>query len=313
MTSEGRATAFVTEAAGFIGTELVKRLVARGHHVIGLAASAEAAERIRRAGATAVLGDPLVPGRWLDEAAADWVFHLPSYSLDGDRLSHRRAAWIARARTTIDRHLLDSVGAGGTKRVVYVGDASCYGTTTEREITEDAPLQPSAWGRCFMPALDRIDGYVAAGLPMITALPAWVYGNGSWFLKRVIEPVGAERRVLKFGTPGPWVSPIHVRDCARALIHLADHGEAGGRYFLVNREPSRLHEFAETFARLAIRPLRTWHIPALAAPLIAGPILAEHVRSNGVFSNIRLRGIGFRFEYPTLEQGLQQVVETLHE
>jgi hypothetical protein len=32
-----------------------------------------------------------------------------------------------------------------------------------------------------------------------------------------------------------------------------------------------------------------------------------------VFSNVRLRGIGFRFRYPTLGHGLQQVLGTLHE
>ena len=73
------ATAFVTEAGGFIGTELIKSLVARGHHVIGLVGSTQAAQRVRRAGATAVMGDLLVPGQWQDEAAADWVFHLAAH------------------------------------------------------------------------------------------------------------------------------------------------------------------------------------------------------------------------------------------
>lgn len=47
--------------------------------------------------------------------------------------------------------------------------------------------------------------------------------------------------------------PIHVQDCARALIHLAERGEVGGRYFLVNDDPVRLSDFAVTFARRALR------------------------------------------------------------
>ena len=58
-----RATTFVTGAAGFIGTELVKVLVARRHRVFGLTQSVEAAERVRRAGAVPVMGDLLEPGR----------------------------------------------------------------------------------------------------------------------------------------------------------------------------------------------------------------------------------------------------------
>ena len=115
------------------------------------------------------------------------------------------------------------------------------------------------------------------------------------------------------GDTGPWVSPIHVEDCARALVHLAERGEAGGRYFLVANDPIRTHEFARTFARLAKRPLRVRRLPAVAARLLAGPVLGEVLQADAVFSNIRLRGIGFRFRYPTLEQGVEQILGALHE
>src|SRR4029077_12968760 len=74
MSGERKATAFVTGAGGFIGTELIKALVADGHPAIGLVRSLEAAERVRRAGAVPVMGDLLEAGQWQDEAAADWVF-----------------------------------------------------------------------------------------------------------------------------------------------------------------------------------------------------------------------------------------------
>jgi uncharacterized protein len=313
MTGDAPATTFVTGAAGFIGTALVKVLVARGHQVFGLAHCAEAAQRVRRAGAVPVMGDLLEPGRWQDEAAADWVFHLPPHLMCGRRVARRRAASLARARVMMDAHLLDAVAAGATRRIVYVADTSCYGATGPRPITEDHPPRPSATGRSLTPALDRLDGYVIAGLPIVTALPGWVYGNGSWFRERIIKPVIAGRRVLRFGQTGPWVSPIHVQDCARALVHLVEHGEAGGRYFLVNSDPVRMHEFAGTFARLAHLPLRVWHMPGAAARLVFGSVLGNDIHKDAVFSNIRLRGIGFRFEYPTLEQGVRQILGALNE
>ena len=307
-----RATTFVTGADGFFGAELLKVLVANGHHVCGLVPSLEAAQRVRRAGGQAVIGDLLEPGQWQDEAA-EWVFHLPPHPLSGRRVTRRYAASITRARLLMDRHLLDAAASGVTRRVVYVADASCYGATGPRPITEDEPLRPSAWGRCFAPALDRLDGYIVAGLPVITAFPGWVYGNAGWFRQRVIEPVMAGRRVLQFGTTNPWVSPIHVHDCARALLHLAEHGQPDGRYFLVNSEPIRMHEFAASFARLAGRPLSVCRVPAPAVRLVTGPVLADHVRADAVLSSIRLRGTGFRHRYPTLEQGLQQVLDALNE
>lgn len=313
MAVEARATAFVTGAAGFLGGELIKVLVARGHHVLGLAESVQAAEGVRRAGGLPVIGDLLEPGQWQDEAAADWVFHLPPHPFTGRRVTRRRAASMTRLRVLMDRHLLDVVASGAARRIVYVADTSCYGETGPRPITEDQPPRPSTWGRCLSPALERLDGYVIAGLPIVTAFPGWVYGNALWFRERVIEPVMAGRRVLQFGNSGPWVSPIHVQDCARALVHLAQHGEPGGRYFVVNNDPIRMQEFAVAFARLANRPLSVWHVPAAAIRLVVGPVLADYVRTDALFSNIRLRGIGFRFEYPTLRQGLEQVLGALNE
>ena len=79
----------------------------------------------------------------------------------------------------MDANLLDAVAGGSTRRVVYVADACCYGPTGCRSITEDEPSRPSAWRHGLTPALDRLDGYIAAGLPIVTAFPGWVYGNGS--------------------------------------------------------------------------------------------------------------------------------------
>ena len=131
MGARATETVFVTDPVGFVGSELVKFLVARGHQVFGLTRSPEAAGRVRRAGATAIMGDLLTPGRWQDEAAADWVFHLTPQSVHRPRLRWR-AAPIAPALALMDRNLLDAVAHGATQRIVYVADVSCYGAAGPR-------------------------------------------------------------------------------------------------------------------------------------------------------------------------------------
>ena len=304
MTVGAGVTAFVTDAAGFVGMELVKVLVAEGHQVIGLVPSVEAAQRVRRAGAIAVVGELVKPGQWQDEAGTDWVFHIPPQPLMHEARGRRQAAATMRDRVTMDANLLDAVANGTTRRVVYVADSSCYGITGPRPITEDAPLRAAA---CLGSALDRLDGYVVAGLPVVTALPGWIYGNGAWFRERILQPIMAGRRVLQFGASRHWISPIHVHDCARALLHLAERGEPGGRYFLVNSDPIQVYEFAETFARAVGRPLKVRRLPSLAAQVFGHRALADCLEGDMVFSNIRLRGTGFHFTYPTLEEGLQQI------
>jgi NAD dependent epimerase/dehydratase family enzyme len=95
-------------------------------------------------------------------------------------------------------------------------------------------------------------------------------------------------------------------------MHLAERGELGGRYFW-STAVGRTRDFRATFARLANLPLRTWQVPGAMTRLLAGPVLADHIRADAVLSNIRLRGMGFRFEYPTIEEGIQEVLGALHE
>ena len=295
-----------------LGRALVHQLVDRGIQVLRLVGCADTAEEVRATGAVPVVGSLSEGGRWQDEAAADWVFHLPSHTFDGRRISRRNARAIAAQRVSTDAHVLDALTRGGTERLIYVSDASYYGATGPAPVTEDAMPRPTAWGRCFAPALDRLDGYVLAGLPAIIAFPGWVYGNGDWCRLRVIDPVTAGRRVLAVGTPAPWVSPIHVIDCARALIHLAERGRVGQRYFLVNDAPVRLSTFASTFGRLADRPVHLRRVPSLLAKPLVGAVLYQHVTRDAIFSASRLRGLGFQCACPTLEHGLQEVVGNLH-
>jgi nucleoside-diphosphate-sugar epimerase len=173
--------------------------------------------------------------------------------------------------------------------------------------------RPAEWGRLLVPAIERLERYVISGLPVVTAFAGWVYGTGSWFHQWVMDPILADRHVVQIGTGGPWVSPMHAHDCARALVHLAEHAEPGGRYFLVDTDPIRLHEFARAFARHAARRLRVRRLPKAAAQMIFGPALADHIQTDAVFSNARLRGTGFVFRFPTLDQGMPQLLGALHE
>jgi nucleoside-diphosphate-sugar epimerase len=316
MADDARPSVFVSGADRFLGAELLKTLVARGHQVFALTQSAETAQNVRRSGATPVIGDLLTPGRWQDEAAADWVFYLPPaqpFPRLRTPVARRRASLTTRARVLMDRNLLEAVSAGSTQRIVYVADIRFYGAVGTHPITEDEPPRSSVFRDWLLPTLDRVDGYVLAGVPIVTAFPGLVYGKGGWFRELIMEPILAGRRVLQFGTTGPLVSPIYVHDCVRALMHLVERGERGSRYFLVNSEPAPFNTFATTFARIADRSLRVWRLPALTARLVSRGHLEGHLQSDAVFSNIRLRGTGFRFVHPTLEHGLRQVWESRDE
>ena len=272
MATDTRATSFVTGAAGFIGSELVKVLVARRPSGIRSHATRSEAARARApCRSRARHGRPARAGSWQDEAAADWVFHVPPHAAygpraDSDDAPHpSRGARVRWMRTCSTRWRQARRGGLCMWRT-----RAATARRGPRPITEDAPPQPSAWGRHLAPALDRLEDTSSPGSRLSPRFQGGCTATAGGFANCVIEPVMAGRRVLLFGKTGPWLSPIHVQDCARALVHLAEHGEPGGRYFLVNRDPIQLREFAATFARLANRPLRVCRVPAAATRLVVG-------------------------------------------
>lgn len=295
---------------GIVGAELVAALVARGHDVLALASSADAAARIRRAGAIAIAGDLATPGRWQDEVATDWVFHLPP-PVD-DRRAGPAGTADTRARISIDRHVFDAVAAGATRRLVYVANLARYRAATTTPITENELPAPCAAESRQTSPLDCLEGYILAGLPIVTAIPGCVYGSSGWFRDLIAAPIMAGRRIPVLHPPDACVTPIHVHDCARALVHLAEHGSIGRRYFVANSGPARLDELAATFARVANRPLRTWPFPAVTN-LLTGRRRTPCGPLDTVLSNVRLRRTGFELHYTTIEQGCRQILRTFHD
>ena len=307
MAFDTEPTTLVASAAGLVGAERVKVLANLGHQVIGVTESDEGAARLRHIGGTAVLGDLLVPHRWHDAATADWVFHVAPQQPQVAQVHHKRTESIASARVLMDSHLLDTVLCGSARRIVRTAHASCPGHTGLRAIAgRPKPCHPR---RCST-ARERLAGCVVFGVRIASTLPAWVYGSSSLFRERVVEPIVAGRGVLTFADVDPLVSSVLIRDHARMLVHLAQRGEIDGRYFVVNSDAAQMNEFASTVARVAGRPLRVWQRPEVAPLSLNAPDVPH---ADNVFSDVRLRGIRFRFLYPTLERGLPQLIAAIHE
>ncbi len=189
---------------------------------------------------------------------------------------------------------------------------SYYGASGGAPITEDVEPHPYALGKVVADAFDLVEPHLLMGVPLVCAFPGIVYGNGSWFAEYVIRPLLAGRPVVRFGRTTPLQPAIHVRDCARAIVHLAQHGKVGGRYFLANDQPARLDEIVAELARQLGRRLRLLTLPRALAPLLLGPLLAEYGERDAVLSNARLRALGFSFLYPTIADGVREVAGGLH-
>ena len=306
------ATAFVAGGTGFIGRVLVRVLVDAGHRVRVLTRSNKGAERVRALGGEPVDGDLLTRGAWQDDARdADWIAHLAQPQTFGGRVSRERAERYRDDRQTMDRNLLDALDAKRVRRIVYVGGTSYYGNLGTEPRDEDATPIPRGWGPYVAPAIERISRDLDRGLPIVTAFPGYVYGDGSWFREYVLAPLARNKRINTIAGRSRFGSPIHVEDCARALAHLLEHGEIGKRYFVVDDRPTQWSAFYETAARAMSTEPKLRKIPVFVLRWLVGPVVTDSILSDAVLSNARLKGTGFALRFPTIDEGIPDVVKAM--
>ena len=227
---------FVTGATGFIGASLLRAATAAGYGVDALTRSEASAAALRAQGVNAVIGDLADPRRCLASCRSSRRRHRPSRPTADIWRPRHQCAGEASTRTTVlpwtERCLRPWIRAK-TQRIIYVAGTSYYGECGPTLCDEDAVPHPKGLGPYLAPAIEALPGYVARGLPIVAALPGWVYGPGSWFAQYILEPLKAGKPVYGLRGRSRFTSPVHVDDCARALVHLIKKGD--GREPLFHR------------------------------------------------------------------------------
>jgi nucleoside-diphosphate-sugar epimerase len=229
----GRRT-LVTGAAGFVGANLVRRLLADGEDVVALVRPSSDPWRLAGLGVELVESDvrDRVPGGF------DLVFHLAAhgaYSWQEDE---------TRIRETNVHGTRNAVRAG--RRAVVAGSSSEYGLK-QHAPTEAEPLYPnSAYAAA---KADATALAVAAGAVVLRLYSAY----GPWE-----EPSRLIPTLLVRGLAGelpPLVSPtvardfVHVDDVCEAFVRAAG-GEPGRVYNVGSGRQTTVEQVVQTARRL---------------------------------------------------------------
>src|SRR3954468_13413374 len=138
----------VAGATGALGKQLVPRLVANGHEVVGLTRTPSKQEAVRALGATAGVADALDAqqiGAAVADAQPEAIVHeLTALSTSDLRHFDRTFAMTNRLRTEATDHLLSAGRAVGVKRFVAQSYAGWPFARTGGPVkTEDDPLDPA--------------------------------------------------------------------------------------------------------------------------------------------------------------------------
>ena len=224
--------AFVTGGAGFIGSNLVDRLLASGHEVT-VYDDFSTGQRRFLAGAERQPGYRLVEGNILDQAQLtaaitghDTVFHLAAnadvrFGLDQPRkdLDHNTiGTWT----------VLEGMRKAGVKRIAFSSTGSVYGEAKVFPTPEDAPfpVQTSLYGASKLAGEGLISAYCEA-----YGMRAWIFrfvsilgerythGHVYDFSKQLLEHPD---RLAVLGDGHQKKSYLHVQDCLDAILLALD-------------------------------------------------------------------------------------------
>lgn len=272
----------VTGGAGFIGSEIVRRLVSEGRGVTVV--DRLDGERQRRVAAELVaLGARVVVA---DLATADLrglladahgVVHLAgrpgvqqSWGDGFDRYLADNVSVTARLLDALAEHRGATLDSDVTPRIVLASSSSVYGTVPHGFVTErTAPAPVSPYG-VSKAAVELLAGtYAARGVPVASLRYFTVYGRGQrpdMAISRMIDATLTGSPFFVWGDGHQERDLTHVADVARATIAALDADLAAGAVLNVGSgRPVRLLEVIEGVGRLLGRP-----VPVAPAPDAAG-------------------------------------------
>jgi nucleoside-diphosphate-sugar epimerase len=301
---------FVAGASGVIGTPLVERLLAAGHEVTGMTRREERAERLRAAGAEAVVCDAFDAEGLRGAVAAarpEAVMHvLTALPLKLKPRSNWTAA-TSRVRIEGTRNLVAGARAAGARRLVAESIAFLYRPEGGWVKDEEAPVfddAPGHFGDAYRAVADMEKQVLGAeGLDGVVLRCGFLYGPGTWYGRGGSEAENvAKRRTPVVGAGTGTFSWAHVDDVVSAFL-AALGGGAPGVYNVVDDEPAPMREWLPVFAEaLGAKPPRG--VPAWLAKLVAGsPTVQMALETRGASNAKAKRELGWQPSHPSWRQG----------
>lgn len=228
--------AFVTGAAGFIGSNLVDRLLADGVRVIGWDNFSTGQDRflegaLRHGRFKLQRGDTLdLPGLTQAMGGCDTVFHLAANADVRFGTEHPRKDLDQNTVATFN--VLEAARANGVKRFAFSSTGSVYGEASVIPTPEDAPfpVQTSLYGASKLAGEGLIaaygegfglEGYIFRFVSILGE--RYTHGHVFDFYRQLTEHPD-RLHILGDGTQRK--SYLYVQDCVEAILHVMKQGTA---------------------------------------------------------------------------------------
>jgi nucleoside-diphosphate-sugar epimerase len=300
----------IAGASGAIGTPLTRQLITAGHEVVGITRREETADRLRKAGAGAVVADVLDRENLLTALRgerADAVVHQLT-SLGGKNPS-KALRVTNELRSTGTAHLLAAARAVGAHRFLTQSIFLGYGYRDHgpEPITEDHPFaepMPGRFGSAVAAMRANEEQVLTADeIEGISLRYGFFYGPDN--ATRMMVNLLRKRRLPVPRSGGGFSNPIYLEDAAAATVAALEKGRPGQAYNIVDDEPVRWADYLDGLAAALGAP-RPRRIPL--GLLRAIPYLHTLMTTSMRVSNAKAkRELGWTPAVPTYREGARLV------
>jgi dihydroflavonol-4-reductase len=309
----GSSPTLVTGGTGFIGSSVVRKLLARGDRVRVLLRPGADTRLLAGLDVERVEGDlrdPEAVGRAV--AGCEIIFHVAAvyvlWSRDPDAL------YASNVDGT--RHLLAAAHRAGVRRVVHTSSVGALGAPRGGVGTETTPVRledmVGHYKRSKFLAEREARAAAGRGVPVVIVNPSTPVGPGD------IKPTPTGQIIVDFltGRMPAYVDTglnfVDVEDVAAGHLLAAERGRVGEKYILGNRN-MRLIEFLRLVAAVSGRPAPRLRLPVAAvlpaawvSQLVADRVTGRHPRIPLDGVRMAARSMYFSSAKAVAELGLPQ-------
>ncbi len=252
---------FITGGTGFIGKNLVNRLLKTDHELVCLARETSDVQHLKDAGVSIVTGDItdktfLLQGMegcdWVAHIAGNFVFWQPDSRIYRD------------VNVTGTRNVMECALEKGISKVVCVSTAAVFGNA-KHPITEETPVGTKRESRYvrtkYEGELIAWDLYEKKKLPLVMVYPSAVVGpDDPKAAGRYIKNI-AKGKMPAQALTNHYFAFVHVRDVAEVIARALEKENNIGEKYIVSAANYNWAEINQMISELSGTKLPSLKLP----------------------------------------------------